>query len=740
MRTATSWSELTTRLAALGLRVEYRGRGGRLCDASGGAFSIPLGRVGGSIPRLEKRLGPFADTKTIEREQRENKRREVAVVERLAQVAGAPQILIDRVSAHHSVWTRTEVEYELGRVVGVDRQELLATYRSEIDATVTAVVNASHVLHRDDEDTWLTTRDIVHDEERTLALFDTVAQRRRALAIAPAPGELDANQVRAYDHLNSSASDLRIQTGIGGAGKSRLLRAACAANKEAGYRVHGVAVAGSAALVFAEEAQVPTRTVARFLNDLEQGYERLGKRDLVVVDEVSMLGTADARLLAQAVAKADARLWLLGDASQHESVGRGPVLPELVERYDADDLSVTRRADEQWLRDVGTDLRAGRTARALGVLRERGAIGEYETGKAAMQGLVQRYAADIRAGQSALLIATRRRDVDALNSLARESLRPGLGEERSYSTGFGPRDFAIGDRVVTREPDHASRSVNGDTWLVVRHVDDGRLELVRDRDETHVVWDVREKQLIDYGYALTSFRSQGRTVDGSYVFATQADAQRGIYVDVLRARKTVAIAYGRDDLQDFGRLLDVGARERAKLTVAGLERYLAEKRRNAEEQPMQHARDLEERTQADRDRPAVTVTSNDAAARPWGRSNTVAERAAAIRESKIAYRYTVAASNEDVTLRNNRGEIHDRGSQIVGDSTHPQDVRTMIELAESKGWKTVTVDGSDELRRECAVEAQKRGIAVEGVSAEQIAEQRKQSPEQTQTQKRSRKR
>jgi hypothetical protein len=442
-----------------------------------------------------------------------------------------------------------------------------------------AVTDASYVLYQDDKQTWLTTKAIRDDERAMLDAFDGVAIRRRDLTIGPAATDLDAQQRRAYDHLNSGESDLRIVTGIGGAGKSRLLRSACAANAAAGYRVHGVAVAGSAALVLGEEAGINARTVARFLIDVEQGHEKLGRRDVVVVDEVSTLGNDDAVRLADAVNKAGARLWLLGDVAQHETVARGPVLPELLERYEVEDLSVTRRAEEQWLRDVGTDLRAGRTARALDTLRDRGAIGEYETAGDAKTSLVKRYATDVRNGESALLIATRTADVDDLNRLAREQLRDRLGAEQMYSTGFGKRAFAIGETVVTREPDSASRSVNGDVWKVAGHLIDGRLELLRERDGATVQWDVRNKPLIDYGYAVTSFRSQGRTVDGSYVLATQADAQRGLYVDVTRARKRVAIAYGRDDLHDFGRLLDVGARERAKLTIAGLERYLTETRR-----------------------------------------------------------------------------------------------------------------------------------------------------------------
>jgi hypothetical protein len=587
LRRATSWTEIHRDLGAIGFAVERRSRGGRLSDLANGAQGVPLGRVGTSMPRLEERFGPYVETTAIDvRRDRERERRREGVTERIAAVAEHPEILVERISAHHSVWTQMEVEYELARVVGIDRKELVDEYAREVATVTEAVTGASYVLYQDDKQTWFTTNAIRDDERAMLDAFDGVAIRRRDLTIGPAATDLDAQQRRAYDHLNSGESDLRIVTGIGGAGKSRLLRSACAANATAGYRVHGVAVAGSAALVLGEEAGINARTVARFLIDVEQGHEKLGRRDVVVVDEVSTLGNDDAVRLADAVNKAGARLWLLGDVAQHETVARGPVLPELLERYEVEDLSVTRRAEEQWLRDVGTDLRAGRTARALDTLRDRGAIGEYETAGDAKASLVNRYATDVRNGESALLIATRTADVDDLNRLAREQLRDRLGSEQVYSTGFGTRAFAIGETVVTREPDSASRSVNGDVWKVAGHLIDGRLELLRERDGATVQWDVRNKPLIDYGYAVTSFRSQGRTVDGSYVLATQADAQRGLYVDVTRARKRVAIAYGRNDLHDFGRLLDVGARERAKFTIAGLERYLTETRRQKVEEKL----------------------------------------------------------------------------------------------------------------------------------------------------------
>jgi ATP-dependent exoDNAse (exonuclease V) alpha subunit len=64
---------------------------------------------------------------------------------------------------------------------------------------------------------------------------------------------------------------------------------------------------------------------------------------------------------------AGARVMLLGDTSQHESVGRGSVLRGLAEEHGALNLLNTRRANEEWLREVATDLRTGVVSRALDV-------------------------------------------------------------------------------------------------------------------------------------------------------------------------------------------------------------------------------------------------------------------------------------------------------------------------------------------------------------------------------------
>jgi len=273
---------------------------------------------------------------------------------------------------------------------------------------------------------------------------------------------------------------------------------------------------------------------------------------------------------------------LLGDVAQHESVGRGAVLRGLAEEHEALDMSDTRRAREEWLRDVGRDLRAGVVSRALDVLRERGAVREHATHDEARVALVRSWAEATHAGKSALLVATRNDDVKAMNELARGAIAETLGEERVYATDFGERAFAIGDVLVGRERTHGG--VNGDLYTLAAHRDDGRLELVRTRDSERVVWDLHEHRAIDHGYATTSYRSQGRTVDAVFALASSAEARRGLYVDVTRARENVTIGYGKDDVRDFGELLVRAQRDNGKALVrdvqrdVGLQRELKQQR------------------------------------------------------------------------------------------------------------------------------------------------------------------
>jgi len=596
LRRASTWGGLHRELATIGFAVEKAGRGGRLLDLEAGRH-VPLGRVATSMVRLEERLGSYELSPAVAaRDVRELERREVGIAERVELLRAQPQLILERLAETRSVWSAADVEREVRSTLGVR-----SGHEALVQRATEAAVGASLTLDRDA----YTLERVVVEERAVFEAAATLVERHREVALRAPDAGLDAQQQAAYAHLGGE-HDLAIVTGIAGAGKSRLQRDVAAAYEEAGFRVIGAAVAGDAARTLGEEAAIDARTVAKLLADLENGRDRLDARSVLIIDEAGTLGASQAKALFERAQDAGARVLLLGDVAQHESVGRGAVLRGLAEAHEALDMRDTRRAREEWLRDVGRDLRAGVVSRALDVLRERGAVREHGTHDEARVALVRSWAEATHAGKSALLVATRNDDVKAMNELARQTIAETLGEERVYATDFGERAFAIGEVLVGRERAHGG--VNGDLYTLAAHRDDGRLELVRTRDGVRVAWDLREHRGIDHGYATTSYRSQGRTVDAVFALASSAEARRGLYVDVTRAREDVTVAYGNDDVHDFGDLLARAQRDNGKALVRDVQRDVG-LRRKVEREEMQQSRTA-----------AKELVREHKIGRGWGRS------------------------------------------------------------------------------------------------------------------------
>jgi len=594
---AKTWGDLHGGLEKHGLALEGTKRGGQVVDlATDGRKTACRTALDASLRGLEYRFGPYEPSPQIEaRQAREHDRRAVGVQARAELLVREPEAVVARIAERRSTWDRDEAEREVRALLDVDDgKEWDAPVQRVLDAALAPeqVVSLGFVasdrpgvdLRAEPRERreMFSTAAIVAEERALHVAAQALAERSGPPEDARKPvtgklrapsAELDEQQRGAYARI-ASDSGLAIVQGIAGAGKSRMLRDVAAAYEEAGYRVLGAAVSGDAARVLGEEAQIEVQTIARLRTSLGAGREKLDARTVLLVDEASMLGTSDARELFEAARDGGAMVRLLGDAEQHGSVARGAVLADLTEAYGAYDMARSRRAQEPWLREVAADLRAGLTPRALDELRAHGSIAEHRTTDEAKTALIAGWAADVRDNRDVLLIATRRKDVAELNDLARAALAKRLGAARTYSTAFGAREIAVGEQLVARKADRQSETVNGDRLRVLGHRKDGRIACERMRDGVKLVWDVQQRPEIDYGYASTSYRSQGRTVDVVHVLATQADDRRGLYVDATRARERVTMAYGRDEVMNFGSLLALGARERLAHSVAAAERAI----------------------------------------------------------------------------------------------------------------------------------------------------------------------
>jgi conjugative relaxase-like TrwC/TraI family protein len=239
-----------------------------------------------------------------------------------------------------------------------------------------------------------TTRLHLEREERVLDAVTThspVVSDRQALEHAVAVRELVDRQASAVRRLAELDGRLVAVVGPGGSGKTYSIGAYADAVATAGHPVIGVATSAAAARKLGEDlGERWTGTIAMLRHHLDASPEPLRPGTVVIVDEASMVSTADLAWLVEEVQACDGKLILVGDPKQLPSVDSGGLFHRIVatgEQVVDDLVQVNQRQALDFDRDTLAQLRAGEIEKAVHDYAEAGRLhlgrDEYAT-KAAM--------------------------------------------------------------------------------------------------------------------------------------------------------------------------------------------------------------------------------------------------------------------------------------------------------------------------------------------------------------------
>ncbi len=470
-----------------------------------------------------------------------------------------PSPIMDRLTANNATYTLGAVERLVGeRVLDAEQRQ----------AITEKIVDESVQLADDRGKTRLTTREVL-DAERTLAAAaDGLSSNARHVAITrPADGRLDGQQQRAYAYATEDDARLKVITGVPGAGKTRLISEIGAAYQDAGYNVRAVSVANSAVDVLRRETDVPARSVAKELYEWGQDRERLTNRDLLIIDEVSTLGTAQGAALLCEAHERGATVIALGDDKQFQAVAHGNAL-ELMQRAVGDqgiDLEKTRRQSEAWQREATEAVRRGDIRDAIDAYRDRGFVHETGSQDEARAALLDRWRAIENSGVECGIEAYTNRERIAVNALARDEWRAMgrlAGEDVRLETVDGKVPCAVGDRVIIRETIREAGLFNGSVGTV-RAIDDATLHVER-RDGAIVPVDTREHPGVQHGYCSTEYREQGATRYAELQLVTEHVNQRSLTVGMTRHTDEYGMFYSREAIGSYDDLVGLGLRTRSK--------------------------------------------------------------------------------------------------------------------------------------------------------------------------------
>ncbi|MGA7814293.1 AAA family ATPase, partial [Caballeronia sp.] len=342
-----------------------------------------------------------------------------------------------------------------------------------------------------------------------------------------------------------------------------------------GYRVQGAALAGKAAEGLEESAGIAARTLASWSRGWDRGFDQLGPRDVLVIDEAGMVGSRQLSQFITEVERVGAKIVVIGDPGQLQPIGAGAAFRAVAERVGFVELEAVRRQREDWQRAASVDFGRHRTVEGLAAYAQRGAVCLEATADRARGAIVRDVIADTesRPEGSRLVLAHRRVDVQALNEAIRiaRQKRGELATEIVYRTTEGERAFAPGDRLLFRENNRDLGVKNGSLGVVER-AEAGRLQVRLDSAKGPgqgrvVLVSMADYAAIDHGYATTIHKAQGATVDRAYVFASETMDRHLTYVAMTRHRDAVQLYASGDEFRDVGQLSARLSRAQAKETT-----------------------------------------------------------------------------------------------------------------------------------------------------------------------------
>ena len=360
------------------------------------------------------------------------------------------------------------------------------------------------------------------------------------------------DQAQAVRHL-CSGGNLRLCTGDAGAGKTFMLKVCREVWNTEGRTVYGCALAGAAAAELQEKAGIQSTTLHKTLLCLERGAMTLDRRSVLVLDEAGMVGSRLFHRLMRQVVKADCTLVCVGDPKQLQPIEAGWIFKRMAALHGETRLTKVRRQEVPWQLEAGRQIGRGEVAQALTTYLAQDRLKVTKTTREALAQIVARYVQDggLENPKDKLILAGLNAHVLTLNRQCQAQMILAGKIDPEKKLFFQNVYLHEGDRIQFTK--RSTRHKVENSWLgtvEAVHPERNALTVRLDKDDRLVTLKLDElpKDALRLGYASTTHKAQGKTVDYCYVLMGGPLANRHLaYVQTTRHRKDVRLFMAAQD-------------------------------------------------------------------------------------------------------------------------------------------------------------------------------------------------
>lgn len=560
--------------AGLDIRIDHRSYEDQ------GIELIPQPKLGKSVNEMSSR-GEYVD-RFLEVRAVQEKNKEL--------IRSNPSIVLDYITHYQSTFTRQDIAKVLNRYIDDAKEFQLILGQIEASAQLVTLSANEH-----GEALKLTTKDMIRVEKQIVEMaMERTAFKASCSSSLSSPsqssielslnkgheklkeqGGLSDDQVHAIEHIVSDGQ-LKVIVGYAGAGKTTCLDIAQEIWKESGYRVVGAAPTGKAASNL-ENIGIASKTLHKWEQEWRRDREILSKNTVFILDEAGMVDSQKLHFLLRQSQEQGFKLVLVGDPEQLPPIEAGAPTRAIMETVGFAELSTIVRQKVDWQREASQQLATHQTEKALEAYHQNNSIHYSQEAK---NQLIQDWIEHVRKDaieklshhhspvSTSLILAHTNQDGKDLNILARQEMqKEGLLDDINYrfiiskplnletldkgqtdSTNhhsFKPkliseeREFAIGDQIIFSRNDYGLNVRNGQLAKIMDIQEE--LITVQKEDQSSLTFDMGNYNHIDHGYATTIHKSQGTTVDKTFVYASPSLNKHLTYVALTRHKEDVQI-------------------------------------------------------------------------------------------------------------------------------------------------------------------------------------------------------
>lgn len=367
--------------------------------------------------------------------------------------------------------------------------------------------------------------------------------------------------------------NLKTVVGYAGSGKSYLMGACKEVWEQSGYSVKGGAFSGIASQALEESSGIQAKTIDSWLCSWNIGKRGLSKNDVFVVDEAAMLDTKKLASLTEHINSFGAKLVAIGDNEQCQPFGSGNPFKTLVHHMNrVGTLDTIYRQKDAKMQEATKLFGDSETKQALAIYAEKNCIHSASTSIGAKQAIIEAWVSEKQKYQNnSIILATENKDVNDLNKLARDVriLNKEIDNGKKYDVldrANNPqnKNFSIGDRIYFLAIDNKI-GVNNGSLGTIENIDKNNFKVVLDgKNKSEVNFNINDYKHVTHGYAATIYKSQGITVDKTYLYATKSLDKYFSYVACSRHKSNLEIIYSKTDFKNTNELINSISKSRAK--------------------------------------------------------------------------------------------------------------------------------------------------------------------------------